>query len=260
MNGRFSSNCGRECQAARSPSSPIESPGRALRTLLHRAGPRSLVDLALRTGPHRLSLRTLRRHPHGLDLGPLEQRLPGLLQTADKRINLVPDAYRKDLERLRTRRARLEDKFPLRLIGRRHLRSNNSWMHNSWRLVKGRPRCTLLIHPEDGLRFGLVDGASALLESETHAGEVVVEFADAMMRGVVSLPHGWGHHRPGTKLRVASEHAGISMNDFTNDRGRRRAFGNRSAQRCSRGRLPEIICGHYQRDSKGLAGASPSLK
>ena len=103
------------------------------------------------------------------------------------------------------------------LIGRRHLRSNNSWMHNSQRLVKGRPRCTLLVHPSDAAARGLADGAVALLTSRVGAVEVPVEVTDSIMPGVVSLPHGWGHGRSGTRLSIASDHPGVSINDVTDE-------------------------------------------
>ena len=104
------------------------------------------------------------------------------------------------------------------LIGRRHLRSNNSWMHNSPRLVKGPPRCTLLVHPDDAASRGLVTGDLAELGSEAGAVAVAVEVTDEMRPGVVSLPHGWGHHRDGVRLGVAREQAGASANDVTSDR------------------------------------------
>ncbi len=101
------------------------------------------------------------------------------------------------------------------LIGRRHLRSNNSWMHNSERLVRGKPRCTLLMHPADATRRGLADGATARLTSRAGSVDVPVELSDELMEGVVSLPHGWGHARTGVQLRTAALHPGVSANDVT---------------------------------------------
>lgn len=178
--------------------------------------PERLLDLGLRAGPHGLSLAKLRAAPHGLDLGALEPRLPGRLQHADRRIRLVPAVYEQDLPRLR---ARLDEAAPdgLVLIGRRQLRSNNSWMHNSLRLVKGKPRCTLMIHPDDAAARGLGAGDRVRLASRTGAITVAIELTDELMRGVVSLPHGWGHHRAGTRLGVASAHAGESANDVTDE-------------------------------------------
>ncbi|HVV86160.1 MAG TPA: molybdopterin-dependent oxidoreductase [Kofleriaceae bacterium] len=200
---------------------------RALRRTLLAATPARLVGAALRVGPHGLvrgregvSMADLRAAPHGLDLGPLEPRLPGRLATDDRRVKLVPDVYRADLPRLEARmaewsRARTAAAAdgPLTLVGRRHLRSNNSWLHNSARMVKGKPRCTLLVHPRDAAARGLADGALARLRSATGEIVVPVEVTDEIMAGVVSLPHGWGHDRPGARLRVASAHAGASVND-----------------------------------------------
>jgi anaerobic selenocysteine-containing dehydrogenase len=199
--------------------------GRVLRRALLRSGPEASLGLALLIGPHGLgrgglSLRRLRRAPHGVDLGPLEPRLPRLLRTRRKRVQLAPQPFLADLDRLR---ARLEtwtrDPGGLVLIGRRHLRSNNSWMHNSVTLMegKGSPTCTLLVHPEDAARHGLVDGAPATLSSVAGAVDVPVEISDQVMPGVVSLPHGWGHRRDGVRLAVADRHPGASINDVTDD-------------------------------------------
>jgi anaerobic selenocysteine-containing dehydrogenase len=181
-------------------------------------GPQRLLDLLLRLGPHRLSLAALARSPHGVDLGPLEPRLPDRLHTPDRRIRLVPEVFERDLPRLEM----LLDEAPpppgrLVLLGRRTLRSNNSWMHNSARLVKGPPACTLLIHPDDAAARGLASGGEAVVTSRVGAVRVPVLVSDEMAPGLVSLPHGWGHGRPGTALGVASAHAGASVNDLTDD-------------------------------------------
>ncbi|HEU4727498.1 MAG TPA: molybdopterin-dependent oxidoreductase [Kofleriaceae bacterium] len=197
--------------------------GRLAGSWLERAlgplGPEPLVDLALRLGPHRLSLRRLRDAPHGLDLGPLERRLPGRLATADRRVHLAPAPYLADLDRLAARHASPSPApapapAGLVLIGRRHLRSNNSWMHNSARLTKGPARCTLMIHPDDAARRGLADGGLARVSTGRGAIELPVEITDEVMPGVVSVPHGWGHGRSGTRLRVASATPGQSVNDI----------------------------------------------
>jgi anaerobic selenocysteine-containing dehydrogenase len=182
---------------------------------LGKLGPEAIVDLALRTGPHRLSLKTLRAAVHGLDLGPLERRLPDRLATRDRKLELAPVEYLADLQRLERKHAAAPN-GGLVLIGRRHLRSNNSWMHNSERLVKGPARCTLLIHPDDAAARNLVDGGQARVSTTTGAIELPVEVTDAMMRGVVSVPHGWGHGRAGIQLRVASTVPGASVNDIVN--------------------------------------------
>jgi anaerobic selenocysteine-containing dehydrogenase len=187
--------------------------GRLLGSVLGKLGPETIIDLALRTGPHRLSLRRLRDAPHGLDLGPLERRLPGRLGTADATVHLAPPEYVADLARLAARHA-APPAAGLVLIGRRHLRSNNSWMHNSERLAKGPARCTLLIHPDDAAHRGLADGGIARVSTERGAIELPVEISDAMMPGVVSVPHGWGHGKSGIRLRVASASPGQSVNDI----------------------------------------------
>ena len=167
-----------------------------------------------------LSLARLRESPHGVDLGPLRSTLPDRLQTRSGRINLVPREYLKDLPRLHeaTQEAEAAPADTLRLIGRRQLRSNNSWMHNSQRLVKGKVRCTVQIHPKDVSRLGLVDGESATVSSEAGSITLPVEATEAIMPGVASIPHGWGHNREGVELSVARAHAGASINDVISDR------------------------------------------
>jgi anaerobic selenocysteine-containing dehydrogenase len=194
-----------------------------MRRVLLRSGPEGSLSLALATGPHGLlrgglSLRRLRRSPHGVDLGPLESRLPKLLRTRGKKVQLAPRPFLDDLPRLRSRLEEWSTKpDELVLIGRRHLRSNNSWMHNSPSLMegKGHPTCTLLMHPRDAAVLGLTDGQMASVESTAGRVEAPVEISDEMMPGVVSLPHGWGHHREGARLRVAGRRPGVSMNDVT---------------------------------------------
>lgn len=178
--------------------------------VLGKLGPEAIIDIALRMGPHRLSLRKLKAAVHGMDLGPLQSRIPARLGTKDRKVHLAPKVYLDDL-------ARLDRHVPvdgLVMIGRRHLRSNNSWLHNSDRLVKGPRRCTLLMHPEDAAARGLAEGATARVATKTGTIELPVEITDAMMRGVVSVPHGWGHGRNGTKLSVAATAPGVSINDI----------------------------------------------
>jgi anaerobic selenocysteine-containing dehydrogenase len=179
--------------------------------LLGKLGPEGIIDAALRFGPHRLSLAKLRAAPHGLDLGPLEPRLPKRLGTRDRAVHLAPRVYLDDLTRLAKRYA--APSSGLVMIGRRDLRSNNSWMHNSERLVKGPARCTLLVHPDDAAARGLADGGTAKVSTATGSIELPVETTDTMMPGVVSVPHGWGHGRAGVKLRVAARTPGVSIND-----------------------------------------------
>ncbi len=191
-------------------------------------GHRRLFDLLLRAGPHgtlrggKLSLSALEASPHGVDLGALAPRLPSALWTKDKRVKLAPRVYLEDLERVERALADDASKAPngsrLVLVGRRHLRSNNSWMHNSLRLVKGPERCTLLVHPEDAKAHEIKSGDRVLLRSKAGEIRVVVEVSDEIHRGVVSLPHGWGHDDDGAKLSVARAHAGVSINAVTDER------------------------------------------
>ncbi|MEM6931823.1 MAG: molybdopterin oxidoreductase family protein, partial [Myxococcota bacterium] len=164
----------------------------------------------LRRGSAGLSLGQLRRHPHGVDLGPLR---PALIERMPhEAIDLAPPVFVDAAEALIA-----SDEAPaaeIVLIGRRHLRSNNSWLHNQRRLVKGRPRCTLLVHPDDATRLSLTDGGRATVTSAAGAITAPIEVSDEMMPGVVSLPHGWGHDR-GAGWAVATEHAGVSVNDLT---------------------------------------------
>jgi anaerobic selenocysteine-containing dehydrogenase len=185
-----------------------------LATLL--LNPTQLVDVLLRTGRHRISLKKLKLSPHGLDLGPLQPSLPGALATKNKRIDLIPKLLVDDLPRLEKAIATGTD--GLVLVGRRHLRSNNSWMHNSQRLVKGKPRHQLLMNPADLAERGIADGSRVRVSARAGSVEVEAVASDEMMPGVVSLPHGWGHHYAGVQLSVASKTAGVSANDLT-DRG-----------------------------------------
>ncbi|HKY16480.1 MAG TPA: molybdopterin-dependent oxidoreductase [Microthrixaceae bacterium] len=173
-----------------------------------------LIDLMVSTGPYQLSIEELRAHPHGIDLGPLEPNLRNVVRTTDAMVDLVPDAIAADLVPL----AALLDDDPddrMLLVGRRHLRSNNSWMHNVEVLVKGRPRCTLQVHPDDATRLGLVDGANARVRSRVGEVEAPVEVTDAIAAGTVSLPHGWGHDAPGARLGVAARYVGVNSNVLT---------------------------------------------
>ena len=182
-------------------------------------GPERILDFGLRVGPHGeayganpggLTLDLLREQPHGMDFGPLEPRLPGFLTTPDQRIDLAPAYITADVDRLSARLER-ED-VGLVLVSRRHLRSNNSWMHNVKVLVKGKDRCTLQVNTGDAARLGLADGDRATVTSEAGSLEVPVEVTDDIVGGVVCLPHGWGHDKDGTRLSVAREHAGVNNN------------------------------------------------
>jgi anaerobic selenocysteine-containing dehydrogenase len=165
--------------------------------------------------PVGLDLDRLQASPNGVDLGPLEQALPRRLATKDRKLHLAPAMFVADLARAAVRLA--EPAPELALIGRRHVRSNNSWLHNSQRLVKGKPRCTLMIHPRDAANRGIVDGAMVTVASRVGRVAVPAEVTTDIEPGVVSLPHGWGHGRSGVRLSVASAHAGVSINDLVDD-------------------------------------------
>ncbi|MEU0354100.1 molybdopterin-dependent oxidoreductase [Streptomyces cyaneofuscatus] len=180
--------------------------------LTGRSGPERRLDLMLRLGPYGLTLEQLLAHPHGIDLGPLKPRLPEILRTRSGRIELLPAPIAADLPRLR--RALDDRPAPLVLVGRRHLRSNNSWMHNVVSLSGGSNVCTLQVHPDDAARLGLVDGATVRIESAGGGIEAPAEITDAVRSGVVSLPHGWGHSRPGTRMAVAAAHPGANVNQL----------------------------------------------
>ena len=190
--------------------------------------PSRMLDLSLRFGPYGskvnpfsgLTFAKLKRSPHGIDLGPLRSCLPERLRTPSRHIVLAPEVLVKDIERVKTRLLDSNvDHGPhnLLMIGRRHLRSNNSWMHNSERLVKGRARCTLLMNPNDAAARSIVDGQEVRVCSRTGSLEIPVEISDEMMPGVISIPHGWGHNRSGIQMSVAEQHAGASINDITDD-------------------------------------------
>ena len=188
------------------------APEDVLAELAPRTGPERILDFMLRTGPYRITLAELEANPHGIDFGALESRLPDVLRTPSGNIELAPEIVLADVARLR---AALDahDDDGIVLVGRRQLRSNNSWMHNLPVLVKGKPRCTLHVHPDDATRIGLVDGGDAKVESRTGALVVPVEVTDAIRPGVVSIPHGWGHDLPGVQLAVAgTTAAGVNSN------------------------------------------------
>jgi anaerobic selenocysteine-containing dehydrogenase len=182
-------------------------------------GPERLNDNAIRTGPwgdrygenpDGLTLERLKAEPNGIDMGPMVPRIDEIVTHPDGKVDLAPAYVVADVPRLEARLDR--DPDGLLLVSRRHVRSNNSWMHNVKVLVKGKDRCTLLIHPDDAASVGVSDGALARVSSEAGALEVPVEVTDEMRPGVVSLPHGWGHDKPGTRMSVAREHAGVNNN------------------------------------------------
>ncbi|MDQ3728184.1 MAG: molybdopterin oxidoreductase family protein [Actinomycetota bacterium] len=213
-------------------------PGDILAALEPRRGADRVLDLLLRTGAHGdgfgadpagLTLDRLEAEPHGIDLGALEPRLPEVLRTRSGKIELAPEAITRDVPRLSGRLAdgAWNGSGPeMVLIGRRQLRSNNSWMHNLNALVKGKDRCTALVNPLDAERLGISDGGRARVRSAAGEIEVPVEVSDEMMPGVVSVPHGWGHDVDGVRMAVASGHPGVNSNLLADESGVDAPSGN----------------------------------
>lgn len=200
--------------------------------------PTRLLDLALKIGPYGffrnflflsggLSLKKLKKNKHGISLGPLKSQLPKVLKTANKKIKLTPKVF---LDRLAEEEFKLmsdkKETGQFLLIGRRHVRSNNSWMHNSERLMKGKNRCTLLMNGDDAKNSEIEEDKNVRVVSKV--GEVVlpVEISDEMMPGVVSIPHGYGHGRDGVRMKVAEAHAGVSINDLMDHQQVDKVTGN----------------------------------
>ncbi len=179
--------------------------------------PEVKLNLGLQFGRYKLSLEELQKNLHGVDLGELQPCLPERLLTENKRINLAPEVLVKDLERLKND-AKTSDEFPFSLIGRRHLRDNNSWLHNSELLVKGKNRCTVLINKLDAENLNLQNLQNVKVSSRVGNVEIPCEITENIAQGVVSIPHGYGHKRAGIRLDTAKNHAGVSLNDLTDDR------------------------------------------
>jgi len=188
--------------------------------------------LAQGANTHGITLNALIDATHGIDFGPLAPSLYERLETPDGKIQCAPEPILRDVVRFRSQvldvaqdgktfdahdRATFDahDRATFRLIGRRHLRSNNSWMHNSQRLIKGKPRDQLMMHPDDLASLGLSDGQLVEVRARVGSVRIAVQATDTLMRGVVSLPHGFGHNRPGTRLGLAEQNAGVSYNDLT---------------------------------------------
>ena len=204
--------------------------GKTGKELKSTMAPAQMIDFGLRAGrygdgsPHKLSVASLFDHPHGVDLGALKPNLAPRLKTANQRVQAAPAAILADLVRFAALQVPPVDE--LLMIGRRHVRSNNSWMHNYHRLVKGKPRHQLLMHPDDLVARGLVDGQRVRVSSRVGAIEVEVLGSAEMMPGVVSLPHGWGHARPGVQMAIATAQPGSSANDLTDERHLDELSGN----------------------------------
>jgi anaerobic selenocysteine-containing dehydrogenase len=197
-------------------------------------GPERLLELSLRTGPYGdsfgqrpdgLTLARLKAAPDGIDLGPLLPRIPEVLRTPSGKVELAPPMLLADLPRALADLARAAPE--LVIVGRRQVRSNNSWMHNLPTLAKGPFRCTALVHPADAARLGLVDGGMArIARNGTSSIDAQVEVSDEVMPGVISLPHGWGHALPGARLSVAAERPGVNLNDVLDESLRDPLSGN----------------------------------
>ncbi|MCW2550560.1 MAG: anaerobic dehydrogenase, typically selenocysteine-containing [Mycobacterium sp.] len=193
--------------------------GAEIRAHYDHGGPERTLDLTLRTGPFGdrygqnpdgLTLEKLKAEPNGINFGPMVSRVPEVLGTADQKIRLAPQYLLDDLPRLARRLVRPPEE--LVLVSRRHLRSNNSWLHNVPPLMKGRDRCVLLMHRDDAERRGLVSGDVVSVASSGGEIRVPVDVTDAIKPGVVSMPHGWGHGRPGTRMAVANNAPGVNTN------------------------------------------------
>jgi anaerobic selenocysteine-containing dehydrogenase len=208
------------------PGSPIHGrdPGEIMAALAPRRGPERILDLMLRAGPYGdafgahpagLNLAVLEASPHGVDLGPLQSRVPEVLRTPSGKIELAPEPLVADVDRLRNGLRRADGS--MQLIGRRDLRSNNSWMHNLDVLIKGKPRCTMQVHPSDAASLGLVDGQLARVSSRVGTITVPAEVTDTIMPGVVSIPHGWGHDEPETRMHIAARQPGANSNRLADE-------------------------------------------
>lgn len=188
--------------------------------------PDTTMELALRTGPYGdgflpwssgLNRKKLEAAPHGIDLGPLQPGLTRRIFHRDRRVHLADGPFVEAMQSLAATLAAPIATDELLLIGRRELRTNNSWMHNVPAMVAGRERCVLLVHPDDARRAGVGDGEIAVLESRVHSGALRVQVSEEMRPGVVSLPHGWGHAASAPWQQVAGRHPGVSANDWTDD-------------------------------------------
>ena len=198
-------------------------------------GPQRGLDVALRSGPYGdqfglkpegLNLQKVMAASDsgGIDLGELQPRIPEMLRTPSGKVELAPPPLLQDLERAAQDLSGLAP--DLVIIGRRDVRTNNSWMHNLPTLAKGPFRCTALVHPDDAARYGVQDGGMATLRNGHRSVQAQVQFSTDMMPGVVSLPHGWGHNLPGAQLRVAAERPGANINALLDDQLRDPLSGN----------------------------------
>ncbi|MFM8846943.1 MAG: molybdopterin-dependent oxidoreductase [Actinomycetota bacterium] len=216
--------------AVNDPTSPVSGRDaneiRAALDASDRRGPARMLDLMLQTGPYGAafgtnpggaSLDLLLANPHGVDYGALGERLPDALRTRTGKVELAAEPLLDDVPRLLASIDEMRDR-DLVLVGRRHLKSNNSWMHNIAVLTKGAMNCSLHVHPLDAERFGLQEGATATITSRVGSVNATVEITEGIRPGVVSLPHGWGHNVPGPRMAVAAEKAGVNSNVLSDHR------------------------------------------
>ena len=212
----------RNDDAAASGAQPEADPAQAMATT-----PTEMVDSLLAGGNYGLSVEKLAEHPSGLDLGALKTGgLGRAVLHDDGRVKLAGELVEGELDRLAADFAQGRvgsvsepdaGGNEMLLVGRRHLLSNNSWMHNCPSLAKGKPRCTALVNPVDAARLDLEDGQLVCVQSRVGRVEIPVELSDEIMPGVLSIPHGWGHDRPGTRMKVAAKAGGVSVNDLTDE-------------------------------------------
>jgi len=194
---------------------PEEPKARQRMEMMYHITPQMMLDQVMSNGRYKLTVEELRKHPHGMDLGALKACINERIITPEKKIDILPDIYMNEINKVENEKPTSDDK--MELIGRRHLRSNNSWMHNSHRLVKGPKRCTALIHPEDAEKRGISKGDIIKVKSRVGQVKLPAEITKTIARGVISIPHGWGHNREGTQISIAEEHAGVSLNDLTDE-------------------------------------------
>jgi len=197
------------------------------------ATPEMILDHLMQNGPYsdkEVSIKTLKNKPHGIDLGSLQACIPDRLFTKDKKIEIAPSIFLEDLNRLKKQFSSWKNKKSgdniFTLIGRRHLRSNNSWMHNSKRLTKGKNRCTLLINKEDAKKLNIIDRQKVRVSSNVGSIDIPLEISNEMMKGVVSIPHGWGHSYDSIMMDIAKNNAGVSINDLTDSKRIDQLTGN----------------------------------